>query len=351
MFRHPHIERNKSVDVNKMRFEIGGAKSCQKYSCFSAGEKTKPRIELKQNPIEEIKNMKRQMSESHDTRGLKDNRQRLKIESQPLSVDVDSFSISYNSCDQSAQHLRRRSSLELRGVAQAITAAKLHLNNGMEIVNEDNSNDKDHPMICDNDRTPYPRSGLDTTLPPQLERKQSGASSLVDGGVETATQNIVTDAIEALLFDESHTRETYNRHKKELSVSSLPGVVPISKQLFSENESSYSASNNTQSKNDRPRGTKKGKTNERGTKQQSLSSSSSLVIRTTTDSLENASKNNRDDIPPSSFSNNSYLRVVIPSDFDGLRQQQESTYGSTVVSPARMEAAAALVSQSRNRND
>jgi hypothetical protein len=51
--------------------------------------------------------------------------------------------------------------------------------------------------------------------------------------VDNATHNIVTDAIETLLFDESHTRATYLKHEKELSTSSLPGVVPISKQLFS----------------------------------------------------------------------------------------------------------------------
>lgn len=55
---------------------------------------------------------------------------------------------------------------------------------------------------------------------------------LVDGAVEKATHTIVTDAIETLLFDEGHTRETYRKHEKELSKSSLPGVIPISQQLF-----------------------------------------------------------------------------------------------------------------------
>jgi hypothetical protein len=54
----------------------------------------------------------------------------------------------------------------------------------------------------------------------------------VDGAVEAATHTIVTDAIESLLFDEEHTRETYRKHEKELSISTLPGVIPISKQLF-----------------------------------------------------------------------------------------------------------------------
>eukprot|EP00934_Nitzschia_sp_Nitz4_P000776 Nitzschia sp. Nitz4//scaffold163_size50693//19936//21096//NITZ4_006988-RA/size50693-processed-gene-0.46-mRNA-1//-1//CDS//3329538031//776//frame0 len=56
---------------------------------------------------------------------------------------------------------------------------------------------------------------------------------LIDGGLDKATHTIVSDAIETLLFDERHTRETFLKHEKELSKSSLPGVIPISKQLFS----------------------------------------------------------------------------------------------------------------------
>mmetsp|Transcript_32620 Transcript_32620/g.75038 ORF Transcript_32620/g.75038 Transcript_32620/m.75038 type:complete len:469 (-) Transcript_32620:492-1898(-) len=47
-----------------------------------------------------------------------------------------------------------------------------------------------------------------------------------------ATHTIVTDAIETLLRDEDHTRKTFQKHADELSKSSLPGLVPISKQLF-----------------------------------------------------------------------------------------------------------------------
>jgi hypothetical protein len=56
--------------------------------------------------------------------------------------------------------------------------------------------------------------------------------SLVDQAVKSATHTIVTDAIESLLTDEVHTKQTYLKHEKELSKSSLPGVVPISKVLF-----------------------------------------------------------------------------------------------------------------------
>lgn len=60
---------------------------------------------------------------------------------------------------------------------------------------------------------------------------------LVDQAVTSATQTIVWDAIETLLRDEPHTRETYVKHEKELSKSIIPGIIPISTQLFSPSES------------------------------------------------------------------------------------------------------------------
>jgi hypothetical protein len=67
------------------------------------------------------------------------------------------------------------------------------------------------------------------------ERKddEENCTPLIERAVESATHTIVTDAIESLLRDECHTKETYLKHEKELSRSSLPGVVPLSKQLFS----------------------------------------------------------------------------------------------------------------------
>merc|ERR1711935_1130079 len=129
-----------------------------------------------------------------------------------------------------------------------------------------------------------------------------GSLSLVDGGVETATQNIATDATEALLFDETHTRETYHRHEKELSVSSLPGVVSISKQLFSASENNNLKSTNAKSNKDEASGARKEDLNDHVrteiTKKNSQSSSSppsspspSRAIQTTIDSLEDASRN------------------------------------------------------------
>lgn len=59
---------------------------------------------------------------------------------------------------------------------------------------------------------------------------------LVQQAVVGATHTIVTDAIEALLRDEDHSRKTFEKHADELSKSSLPGLVPISRQLFSVGE-------------------------------------------------------------------------------------------------------------------
>lgn len=67
----------------------------------------------------------------------------------------------------------------------------------------------------------------------KLSLKQAD-NALIDRAVESCTQTIVTDAIETLLRDESHTKSTYLKHEKELSISSLPGVIPISKQLFAD---------------------------------------------------------------------------------------------------------------------
>jgi len=355
VFRHPHFEKNRPVDIGKIRFQNGDVMKCQNNECFSPGDKAKPRIILEQNANSKVNNTKRQLSLSDSSREFEDNRQRLRIDSKSLSVDVDPFPHSDSSCDQPAQQLRRRSSLKLRGVAQAITASKLHLKKSREVTIEDDISNQDSSMIYDTDCAIHFRSGSDHTLP-QLERRQSTTSSLVDGGVETATQNIVTDAIEALLFDEGHTRETYHRHEKELSVSSLPGVVPISKQLFSASENNNVESTNAKSNKDEASGARKeklnGHTRTEITKKNSQSSSSppsssspSWAIQTTIDSLEDASRNSS--INFSSFSSHSNLRVIIPSDEGGAQQQCESTYGSMVVSPARMEAAAALGKFSR----
>jgi len=362
VFRHPHFEKNRPEDMDKIRFRNRDSMERVSSQDYTHEGKTKSRT-LQQNAKSELNTSKRHLSLSNSGE-LGDTRQRLKIESKSSQDNTNACAVSIRSTDPPSQQLRRQSSLELRGVAEAITASKLHFRNSREVTKEDDDRNQDSRMAYDTDSAIYPQSGLDHTSP-EHERRLSTASSLVDGGVETATQNIVTDAIEALLFDESHTRETYHRHEKELSVSSLPGVVPISKQLFSAKESNNASScTSEKNKKDKTRNndeasgarkkrnslTKKGTTNK---KSQTLSSSSpSLMIHTAMGSLEDASRNNDGvSLTSSPFSTKSRLRVIIPNDGSGEEQQRESTYGSMVVSPARMEAAAALVSQSKYRND
>lgn len=117
-----------------------------------------------------------------------------------------------DSHEQSPQHSRKRSesksdseagdisnrSDDFRSIALAITTEKLNIK-------------------CDAER-----KGDDEKCSPLIER-----------ALESTTHTIVTDAIESLLRDEGHTKETYLKHEKELSRSSLPGIVPLSKQLFS----------------------------------------------------------------------------------------------------------------------
>ena len=68
------------------------------------------------------------------------------------------------------------------------------------------------------------------------DKSKQRETPLVSQAVFGATHTIVSDAIETLLRDEDHTRETFQKHANELSKSSLPGLVPISKQLFSQQE-------------------------------------------------------------------------------------------------------------------
>lgn len=66
-----------------------------------------------------------------------------------------------------------------------------------------------------------------------LEVSQNDDVPLVETAVTSATQEIFSEAIESLLRDEGHSKETFMKHEKELSRSSIPGVVPVCKQLFS----------------------------------------------------------------------------------------------------------------------
>lgn len=106
---------------------------------------------------------------------------------------------------------------ELRSLALSITAEKLNLGGSSD---------------CNQARTDL-NPNFSTGLKGSSRASTPGAASLlVEQAVESATHTIVTDAIETLLRDESHSIRTYLKHEKELSKSSLPGVIPISTQLF-----------------------------------------------------------------------------------------------------------------------
>jgi hypothetical protein len=414
VFRHPHFGMNQPVDMNKIKVrnvdmavlpQIALQKCMREEeltntSSSSSYSKNKKSVETTNNTNN---NNKRQLSGDYHHQRLRSSSSSSsstnddKSTMTPILLDPIYLSSSSNENyrDQTSaqQQLRRRSSLELRSVAQAITASKLQLLQGCgELVKDSDIgyNNNDYPD--DNSSAPYHHCADQQ----QQERRQSTTSTnLVDGGVETATQNIVTDAIEALLFDESHTRDTFMRHEKELSVSSLPGVVPISMQLFSENNddgkssdissSSSSPSNNNDGgskrnkslgscsrKKDRksstssslskskPKRKANGKGRRKTTSSSSLSSKlqSSWEINTTcaiNSSLEDASRNNdvtNADTDTDTGSTPEKLRVVIPPTDNSPTRQQRYVGSMMVVSPARMEAAAALVSQSRyNRTD
>jgi hypothetical protein len=174
----------------------------------------KARIEFSLSD-DSISSSKRRLSPSHMKRDSEESttlKHRV-IEDQLSStsaVEHDSLpapSLAAKVSHDSGEHnqARRRSSTETRSYALAITTAQLNL------------------QCSDEDKTSATNANV--------ERKTS--VHLVDGAVERATQSIVTDAIETLLFDEGHTRKMYLKHEHELSKSSLPGIVPISKQLFS----------------------------------------------------------------------------------------------------------------------
>lgn len=112
---------------------------------------------------------------------------------------------------------------EIRGLALALTAEKLNLRARKSLCRASTTNENDTSSSFSNSNNDS--KGI-----------TSSSTALVDQAVHSATHTIVTDAIETLLHDENHTKETYLKHSKELSRSALPGVVPISKQLFEQQE-------------------------------------------------------------------------------------------------------------------
>lgn len=242
VFRHPHFKRNHSVDMHKLRFgskkhshqAIDTARVIGAVPSLAAADGVHQRKASGSEPgmVEKVvsddhstSSSKRRLSPSHVLRDTEDvvmKEQRPRHHSRdgtPMEVTPPMIVASVSASHDSGEHhpQPRRSSIELRGAAEAIATTKLNLGGGQMQDEDQGSNG-----ISDMRRTKGSRK----------QERRGSTASLVEGGVEAATHTIVTDAIETLLFDEKHTRETFKKHEKELSVSSLPGVVPISKQLF-----------------------------------------------------------------------------------------------------------------------
>jgi len=204
-----HIETDQpGIEVFRHRlFHKGDWKGCElligeleerKQESSSPSAKVPTSESLNDHCVNRADSFKRRLSPAHA--------QRVNGESQSLSQKarvrndssdrVSSEAGDINGPPDPVRLLRKASGEGYRSAARTITAEKIILHG------------QGHPSTAQQ--------------PEQLEQQ----------AVQGATRTIVTDAIESLLRDEDHTRETFHKHERALSQSSLPGLVPISKQLF-----------------------------------------------------------------------------------------------------------------------
>ena len=202
VFRHPCFRRGEREGLKLMK---EGQKPDDARASAIPEKFSRIRLSLSEDSgYSGLSSSKRRLSTSHIERDSQDSIQK----SQKIVPEEGAErTVSVSSNDSETSQGRRRSSSKIRNYAMAVASVELDIQSG------------------DSD------DGTELVKTSSSEGK--AAASLVEGGVERATHTIVTDAIETLLFDEGHTRETYLKHERELSKSSLPGVVPISKQLFS----------------------------------------------------------------------------------------------------------------------
>jgi HSF-type DNA-binding len=80
--------------------------------------------------------------------------------------------------------------------------------------------------------TTHRRKPAKTNSSPVTSSSTTTTTTLAETAVTCCTHDIVTDAIESLLRDARHSKEMYMKHEKELSKSSLPGVIPVCKHIF-----------------------------------------------------------------------------------------------------------------------
>mmetsp|Transcript_3428 Transcript_3428/g.5110 ORF Transcript_3428/g.5110 Transcript_3428/m.5110 type:complete len:384 (+) Transcript_3428:73-1224(+) len=130
-----------------------------------------------------------------------------------------------NSCEGTKRRLSPSTGSEITDTS----SSKLRLeSNGKDNKNRNNQNE------CNPDD--YRSKNYSASIKLDVCEENDQRVSLVQKAVSSATQSIVADAIEALLWDEDHTRKTFENHAEELSKSSVNGLVPISKQLFASRE-------------------------------------------------------------------------------------------------------------------
>jgi hypothetical protein len=117
-------------------------------------------------------------------------------------------------------------------------SSKLRVNEDSTMMNQTSSDDKaklSHSRVPSINLEEDSVRSLALSITAEKLKMEDTKDGLVASAVTSATNTIVTDAIVTLLRDSSHSKETYLKHEEELSKSSLPGVIPISKQLFSPN--------------------------------------------------------------------------------------------------------------------
>jgi hypothetical protein len=213
VFRHPNFNRYKVGKLYEMRFgqnptETRMSAIPEKVSRIQLSASTSP-----SNLSSEAFPSKRRLSPSHRQRATEDSTQKSQRVYEGETNEVGSIPRTLSSENDSETSGRRRSSRDIRS----------YVSTELEIQSQESEDGLDGS----------PPKAVSTVV---AKSSKTGSATLVQGGVERATHNIVTDAIETLLFDECHTRETYLKHERELSKSVLPGIVPISKQLFSRSE-------------------------------------------------------------------------------------------------------------------
>lgn len=153
-----------------------------------------------------------------------------------LNRKESSTSISSRQRVEEADHRHHERSFSLGGVTshtpELMTRSKRRQRHSLPhapllSVSDDESNDQARSMALS-----ITAERLKLTHKHLNKNSVSSKPTLVERAVTSCTHDIVTDAIESLLRDAGHSKQMYLKHEKELSKSSLPGVIPVCKHIF-----------------------------------------------------------------------------------------------------------------------